>query len=158
MYNKSMLNKKMLLIIIFAVLLLIILGVLYFLNTSEKGNGGVFPTPTPYENPKNGSSGAVGPQNPTEIELSRRSAAVYALVSQIPIKGKDFSLYYSFKGDVFILYINPSQKELGNKEFDDYLKRNGVNDRSWMENLFTTYISPTPTTGAKNEISPTPAP
>ncbi len=161
MYNTFMSSQKKLLALIIA-LILVVIGILLYISFSAKNNsGGPFPTPTPVsgKTPPNGSSGAFGPKTPAEIEQSRKSAAVYALIPQIPITGKNFSLYYSFSGDLFILYINPSQKDAGEKEFDDFLKKNGIDSRSWIEHLFVTYISPTPVPPSfAPTVSVTPAP
>ena len=161
MYNRIMLSQKKLLTLII-ILVFVVIGAILFINFSSKNNNSsLFPTPTPVsgKTPPNGSSGAFGPKTPAEIEQSRKSGAVYALIPQIPIMGRNFSLYYSFSSDLFILYINPSQKDAGEKEFDDFLKKNGIDSRSWIERLFVTYISPTPIPPSSAPTTPvTPAP
>jgi hypothetical protein len=157
MYNKNMFNKKIVAILL---LILVVLGALFFLFFPSKNSGlEDYPTPTPVGGigKPDGSSGAAGPSSQSEIEDSRKSSAVYALIPDMPHVGKNFSLYYSYKGDLFILYINPSQKEAGNTEFDAFLKKSGVDDRSWFKNIFTTYITPTPT-AANTSPTLTPAP
>lgn len=81
----------------------------------------------------------------SEEEINKRSFVVSGLIDKLPYFGTNFTLSYSFSGANFILYINPKEESAGNSEFDLFLKKNGIDSRSWVENLFITSLSPTPT-------------
>lgn len=148
-------KKIYLLLLLFLIIFIIILLSL----VSKKPNGeqpGSFVTPTPVEvNSKGDAVGGVRiPSDPAAIEEDRRSSLVSQLIHKTPYKGSDFSFSYDFRKDLFTLYINPSNKQLGRAEFGAFLKTNGVEDISWIDNLFITYIPPVIPT----QIPTTPAP
>lgn len=74
---------------------------------------------------------------PQEKELNRRSSSVMNLLNVVPVKGINFTFDYDYNLDEFLLGINSRNPELGNIEFDNFLKENGVS-RSWIRNLTTT--------------------
>lgn len=141
-------DTKNKLLILFAVALAgaFLLFVFVFLLISEGNKENSSATPS-FDLPKNSgaSSGQFAPLSSNEEELNRRSFAVSALIKKLPYSGKAFTLSYSFSGGSFILYVNPSKKDEGNSEFEQFLKSNEIDDRSWVDNLFISYISPTPT-------------
>lgn len=149
------LNKKILLILF--LLIVVVLTVIFFVSGSRAPSDS-FPTPTPVENSGTGPDAAPGIDTTIEKddkERQNQSSAVYSLVERLPYSGRNFTLYYNFSKDLFVLYINPSSKAEGDVEFEEFLKTNSI-EREWFKNLFTTYLSPTPTP-LKN-TSPTPAP
>lgn len=131
--------------------------VIFFINNKNVNLVG-FPTPTPFSQNgvQEGASAGV-PDNPAQRELDRRSFQVGFLIEKTPYLGKNFSLYYDQEKGLFVLYINPDNKTAGNNEFEELLKQNGVLSRAWINNLFTTYITPTPTPTSQ-EPTTTPAP
>jgi len=101
------------------------------------------PAPNPLD-AKNVAVPGVPTETPQEEEQSRISFQVGLLVNQLPHEGQYFSLYYDMKKDVFTLFINPQHRQEGNAQFLDFLKKNGIESESWIQNLNTTYVRPTP--------------
>lgn len=136
-------NKIIISALIILALAFLVVIVLSHLSSGNK-NGDVFPTPSPLI--QGGESEAKpGVENTSQDEeKNRRSFLVGQLINQIPYNGASFSLYYNFSKNEFILYINPSTPSQGNVEFDAFLKKNGVESRSWIENLVSTSEKLTP--------------
>lgn len=84
------------------------------------------------------------PSSPQDIIKMNNQYMVGQLIKLTPYNGKNFSLYYSFNDSLFTLYLNPANQNEGNKEFDLFLKKNGIDDRSWFDNLQTTTQKVTP--------------
>ncbi len=131
--------------IILVSLLFLFILVMFMLIVFVSSNGGNHPSPqTPL--PTSPIEGAFpGVKNtPEDTEQSRRSYLVGDLIEKLPYSGKNFSLYYILNTSQFVLYISPRDSTGGNNEFDAFLKQNGVDDRSWIENLVITNNSVTP--------------
>lgn len=151
-------SKKTLVILLVILISFAAIAILYLSLTSSGKPLRDFATPTPYIGGGEGKDAIPGMEGPMEagaVEEKNKQNAVYKLVTETPHVGNNFAFYYSFGNDLFIVYINPQQKEQGEAEFNSYLKEKGVMSRSWINNLFTTYISPTPT---PNQDVPTPGP
>jgi hypothetical protein len=139
--------KKIYLLLIIILLAFIVL-LLFFINKNTGNNNQqsfITPTPVGVNSQNNEGGGGKIITDPTIIEQDRQSILVSQLIHQTPHEGTNFSLYYDFKKDLFTLYINPSNKDLGESEFAAFLNKNGVDSSSWINNLFITYIKPATT-------------
>lgn len=63
------------------------------------------------------------------------TATVSALIEKLPYQGTDFSLSYNFADDSFLLSLDATNQAQGETEFENFLKQNGVLDKSWLQNL-----------------------
>src|SRR3989338_4885686 len=63
----------------------------------------------------------------------KQEEAVSQLIKKIPFEGANFYLEYSFKAGEFTLTLNRDNLAAANQEFDQFLKDNGVAERSWFE-------------------------
>ena len=93
------------------------------------------------------------PKSLKDQQINQQSSLIQALVDKTPHIEKNFSLYYNFNDNQFVLHINLYSETQGNIDFDNFLKQNGVMSRSWFTNLviLKTPISPatTPTLSPK---------
>lgn len=136
-------KKRFFVLLIILVILVFILILVYF-SSKLGGGSSSFPTPTP--------AGSISfPEDfntasPEDIKKAKESYLVGQLIPALPHHGTNFSLYYDFSKNQFILYLNPFATSEGSVEFDAFLKQNGVEDRSWIENLTSTnqQITPAP--------------
>lgn len=108
--------------------------------------GHLFPTNNTVEDPTSleNNTGVGIDTNPTEVQTNQQSSDVMSLLNKTPYYGKNFAFFYSYSGNYFTLYVSPNNKVAGNAEFDQFLKQNGVENRSWIYDLRTVYVSPTP--------------
>jgi len=67
-----------------------------------------------------------------------------AIYDKTPYVGNYFNLVYNESDAWFYLYIDPSSRTEGNKEFDQFLKDNGIPNRSFFKGLKESNI-PLPT-------------
>lgn len=137
-------NKEVFLLIVAIVLVLILFIFVVFISfvpRPENPNNSSVPTPFP-----SGVSGGenLQPGTQAEQEIVRRSYTIGQLINLLPYNGSNFSLFYSFSTNVFTLYINPSKQTEGNTEFDAFLKKNGIDNRSWFDNLVVSSVKVTP--------------
>lgn len=151
-------NKKVFFIILILFVLVLLL-VLYFVGGFDRNkNTKTFPTPTPLRVINEGASPGV-PFDEQLLKKEAQSFQVGLLIDKLPYQGKNFSLFYNDFQDQFVLYINPQNKEAGSSEFLEFIKQNGILSREWFENIFTTYITPTPAPqGSTSSPSVSPAP
>lgn len=70
-----------------------------------------------------------------EKEFLRESSQVGVLIQKLPFLGKNFSLTYDITTNQFLVTIGAGQEEEGHRELDQFLKENGIEDRSWLKNL-----------------------
>jgi hypothetical protein len=151
-------KKNILLLLVGIGVIVLILIIIFISNNKNGGSLGPLPIPTPVGAPKDSGGNALPDQNTSAQQHAqgRQDALVGELLNQLPYVGGNFSLYYNYSKDMFVLYINPNAKQQGEDEFNAFLTKNGIKDRSWIQSIFTTYLVPTPTPGAA--LSPTPAP
>ncbi|MEN9327450.1 MAG: hypothetical protein RI947_258 [Candidatus Parcubacteria bacterium] len=74
-----------------------------------------------------------------DVDVAKREIIVGALVRKLPTKGTNFSMRYSYADNIFYTIIKAANKAAGDKEFNEYLKMNKINDRKWIPNLTVTY-------------------
>lgn len=95
------------------------------------------PSPT---SPSATSSSFIPRPNPdikydlSDDEILRRDALVGQLLNKLPYSGTNFSLEYNYSNGQFIATLKTNQ-EASNKELDDFLKSNQIENRSWLNNL-----------------------
>lgn len=135
--------KKRILLVLFIFLIILLVVIVLLLNT-KNGGVGTSPTPTPFQKVEEQGAVPAAEIDPAGIEEAKKSFRVGGLINKLPYKGENFSFYYNFGTDQFILYIGPSASSDGNTEFNSFLKQNGVDDRSWIENLVIINKSVTP--------------
>jgi hypothetical protein len=134
--------KKIIIILLLLVAVVIVI-VFFLLFPSKKQGAGSFPTPTPFnQTPEGAGSGASVDKNPTAVEKDRESGLVVQMAQGLPYYGKNFSLYYDFNTNSFTLHINPTAIDSGNAEFAAFLKKNKIDNPSWVNNLTTLYTIP----------------
>lgn len=97
------------------------------------------PTPTPYAEQSEGYKNSTSQINKQSAPLIQHDSAVGTLLNKLPYKGTNFSMSYDFDTNSFVVIINKFNQDEGNKEFDTFLKNNGVMDRSWIKNLNLSY-------------------
>lgn len=134
--------KKIILILLAALLVFAIFIFLFFNKNTNNGDSPSFITPTPIEG--EGGNNAVSGFTNDNPEKNRQEFLVGKLIEKLPYSGANFSLYYDFSKNQFILYVNPSASSEGNAEFDAFLKQNGVESRSWIKDLVSTNTKTTP--------------
>ncbi len=134
-------DKKNLQVLLIAVSILIVFIALAIILLS----GGLFPNRNSQSlSPKTSETGVDLERDPEKIKKSQESSDVMSLLNQTPHYGENFAFFYDYDGNFFTLYINPNNISSGNAEFDKFLKENGVDDRSWIYDLRTVSVSPTP--------------
>ncbi len=111
------------------VLIICLIGIVLYLNSGPK--------PPVTAKPVNNNPITKGQQSQQDKGVSAGN-----LLNKLPYRGKNFSLYYSYAKNEFTLYINPSNKDAGNKEFEEFLTSNGGLTRNWFNNLITIYKTP----------------
>lgn len=124
--------------------------VLLFLTFTHKPQTQMnnLPTPTPPASTnKQSFPDSINVINPTEKAVLDHSYVVSQLVFKTPYSGNNFKLSYDFQNNVFTVTINQNNQQAGNTEFDQYLKQNGIDNRSWITNLLVViapFTTPTP--------------
>jgi hypothetical protein len=120
-----------------SILVVIFVIILIFVLNSEKGKPTVQPGPGPAKSDKYNVS-------TDQKILNEQGAAVSALILKTPYKGNGFSLDFNFTTGRFILILNSNNLVGANSEFDNFLKQNGVQSRTWFTNLDVYTKAPTP--------------
>lgn len=82
--------------------------------------------------------------NPTVAKEMQESSDVMSLLNKLPYYGKNFAFFYSYEGNYFTLYVNPSNQAAGNAEFTLFLKENGIENKSSIYDLRVVDVIPTP--------------
>jgi len=118
---------------IFAVILIIIfiLFVLQIFTTNSSG-----PAIAPAPKPSQGDNLYVNPQTKQKLN---QEYLVSNLINHIPYQGKFFTLDYNFNNATFLLTFDKNNLNEANAEFNAYLKINSIADKSWFDNLVTSY-------------------
>lgn len=70
-----------------------------------------------------------------EKEQLRKDSLVGIFIQKLPYFGKSFSIGYDIDTNQFIAQIKQGEEQVGNEELDQFLKENGILDRSWLKNL-----------------------
>jgi hypothetical protein len=70
-----------------------------------------------------------------ETMFVERESKVGQLLNKLPYQGKNFDINYDISTAVFRVKIRKENEVEGNKEFDQFLKENSINERSWIRNL-----------------------
>src|SRR3989304_899116 len=70
----------------------------------------------------------------------KRDSLVGELLGKVPYSGKYFKFYFDYPTARFILELDSNHVNEGNKNFDAFLKKNNVEERSWIKNLGIKYI------------------
>ena len=138
-------RKKIIIIFFICLLFFVLICVFFFYVIGGGKNNNLFPTPTLIPTPVTQQGSLTGARNsPQDQEKNRRSFLVGSLIDKLPYYGKNFSIIYDTSINVFFLYLNPSNIAGGNKDFDAFLKQNGIDERSWVENITIINKSITP--------------
>ena len=127
-------TKLIIVIVGIAVSVLIILFVLIS-KGPKKMNPPEPPSPTPANSSEARGEAGVGFIFTSEAQdKEQKSFLVGHLISRLPAKDTNFAMYYSFSTNKFTVYLDPSNKELADSQFETFLKENGV-EKGWIENL-----------------------
>ncbi len=100
-----------------------------------------FPTSTSQKS-VDAVSGALKETTAEGKEFNRRSSLVGALVDKAPYIGTNFTFTYDYDANLFRVNIDPKNLTAGTSAFNDFLKQNGVDDKSWIPNLKITKFPP----------------
>jgi len=123
--------------IVFVIISIIIISLIFGnkTQTNHSQSNPSFVAPTPFHAvPGGGALSGVGRLNQNDkIQLNQQSL-VSRLITTLPYRGKAFSLEFSFNSGKFLLILNQKDLTAANSEFDNYLKQNGIQDRSWFGN------------------------
>ncbi len=91
------------------------------------------PVPISSEGPQPGRSYTY---SSTQDELLRNQGEKVAqLIKKLPYTGGNFTFNYNFDTNKFTLTLKKGQETAGNLEFNNFLKANQIQDRSWITNL-----------------------
>jgi hypothetical protein len=72
---------------------------------------------------------------PEDQAIGKQQYLVGQLIDKLPYQGINFKLSYSFETNTFIVILNTQSSIKGSSEFDQFLKNNGILERSWINNL-----------------------
>lgn len=97
----------------------------------------VIPAPSPntaISQPEDINKDVAVPNDFSEIPEDY-SSRVGQLIEALPYSGKLFSLSYDFSNDTFILELDKQSPSDAEKEFDNFLKTRGIQNRSQLQKL-----------------------
>jgi hypothetical protein len=103
-----------------------------FTNTNQNPTTPTAPTSKPLE----GDNLYVNQQTKQKLN---QEYLISSLINHVPHQGRLFTLDYNFNNATFLLTLNKNNLTEANTEFDSYLKQNKIDNRSWFENLVTSY-------------------
>ena len=89
-------------------------------------------------NPTTAVNAVSKPTGQVNTQLDQETA-VGNLLNILPYKGTNFSFSFNYQTNVFVLTLNKNNTAQGNTEFDAFLKKNNIADRSWFLNLTIVY-------------------
>jgi len=124
--------KKVLLILV-VIIIIVCLIIIIISNFFKKPTTNTTILPSPSVAPNNASSGYS--TSADQLLEDKKNFQIGLLVNKLPYHGNNFSLYYKYNTDEFILQLNPNSAAAGNKEFDLFLKNNGIGSRMWFHGL-----------------------
>ena len=129
-------NKKTTVVIGVLVVVLVALVTVITLRTRKPlKDTTVVPTPTysmfqPHDEPQPGVE-----YEYIEPDEAKKDVAIANLVRTLPYNGTYSSLTYSVKTNKFTATISGANKKAADSELNTFLKKNGVEDRSWIPDL-----------------------
>lgn len=132
--------------IIVALLLILLINVVILVLSPREGKKEIVPSPLPSATPfvpsekidesYNASFNKIAPQI---RESDKKSSAVGALLDKLPHQETHMVLSYDINKNIFTATIDSSDREMGLAQLDAVLKVNGIESRSWIENLEIVY-------------------
>jgi hypothetical protein len=122
--------------IFFSVILVIvfIFFVIYMFMTITSSTVKLEPITTPDPNAGKASTGVSKPSQEISSELDKETA-VGNIISSLPYQGDYFSFSFDYTKNSFILALDKNHASQGNIAFNEFLKENYIEDRSWFANL-----------------------
>lgn len=140
--------NKVIILIAGLFFLFIFILFLVFLNKQKTES---IPSPTPSSNidikqtpkPEGQQDFDYSPQYKEQVKeiidkegpLRARDSLVSALINKLPYAGNNFSMRFDFDNAQFIVEIDKANPQEGNIQFDEFLKVNNIESRSWFRNL-----------------------
>lgn len=137
--NFEYVKKNFIYILFVLVIITIVVSTLYFQVFSKKDvfKPNVLTQPR-VETPQNPVPGGVYEySSPKQVEIRSKQASVSAMLVKLPYQGKYFYLYYQYNTGTFILELQKGKESLGEKEYEKFLKENGIEDRTWIQKIIT---------------------
>lgn len=149
------LKTKKVFFLIFIIIVVLLSFYLFFLEAEKNGKNQQpesFPTPTPFSAPIKPNDGL--PPIPGQSEEYKKSAEdigttvapilkkdsiIGDLLNKLPYFGSNFSISYDYGQNQFKVVVASDEKIEGEKEFNDFLKTNRIDNRSWFDNLIISY-------------------
>ena len=134
--------KKFIILSSVLIIIFLVFIAMTFLNLGGKiSKPTVVPTITPYYpeiSPGEAVSTFTKPSASESAEINKYGK-VGDLINILPYSGSFFYLDFDFAKNTFVLTLDNNNVEKGNSNFDSFLKKNGIQDRSWIENLLIDY-------------------
>lgn len=129
----SKIKHNLIFIVFGAVLFFIALTSFFFLAINP-------PAKTPQPSPVDYLN---GPQENTpyqeiskeDQEILDQDSLIGDLILKLPYEGQYFTFSYSFETNSFTLAFDQDNEDRANTEFDNFLKSNNIQDRSWFNDL-----------------------
>jgi hypothetical protein len=138
--------KKTYLLIITLITLVFIFIVIAILFSSFKKPGRIkmlhfTPNPIITTAPVSSAHFILPDSRPTRLpsDYPKGGTEISSLIQRLPYRGTYFSLYYNYSDDIFILFLDKNKSAAGETEFENFLKQNGILDKSWIKNLNQSY-------------------
>lgn len=75
----------------------------------------------------------------TEAPIHDRAEKVGKLLEKVPYQGSNFTFDFDNSTYSFKVTIPSDKQTEGNQEFDEFLTANGIEDRSWIQDLVVEY-------------------
>jgi len=127
------------LVVIIGVIALLIIQI--FLNLKQT-NTSPYPTPNTsaeasyYSQDYKQKAAQIQQQNQ---QFNNQEEKVGQLLNKVPYQGTNFKLVFDSSSSEFVVTINQNNKTQGETEFENFLKQNQIEDKSWIRNLRTEY-------------------
>ncbi len=88
-----------------------------------------------YNSPNRPRDGIYQTITPDGEQMLKKDALIGQLINKLPHSTNTFTLTYDFEGNKFVFSYAPELEKEANKDFDEYLKENGIENRDWLYNL-----------------------
>lgn len=75
----------------------------------------------------------------TEAPLQKQGEKIATLIKLLPYTGNNFKLEYRIADNTFIVTINKNNQQVGNQEFDVFLKSQGIDNQTQLGQISIVY-------------------
>ncbi|MBP9719579.1 MAG: hypothetical protein KBD46_03840 [Candidatus Levybacteria bacterium] len=102
------------------------------------------PVPTAYDPYSEEYKDSVKKIDQEEKAIIQQDQKVAKFLTKLPMQGINFIAAYDIDTNKVRVTIPTSKSAEGEKEFDDFLKANGIENRSWIQNLSVQFVTTDP--------------